>query len=117
MKLSFIAGILIASFTPQAFAESPQVSVRPEVIGKLAQHGVDKIAFTKSPQGQPFWRGKVMENEPVLLIQDEGKPDLVILAFGMNHSEPAADFGAVMRKLLDADVICQLFPPWSSPNR
>ena len=30
------------------------------------------------------------------------KPDLVILAFGMNHGEPAADFEAVMRKLLDA---------------
>jgi lysophospholipase L1-like esterase len=31
-----------------------------------------------------------------------GKPDLVILAFGMNHGEPAADFEVVMRKLLDA---------------
>jgi len=30
------------------------------------------------------------------------KPDLVILAFGMNHSEPAAGFEAVMRKLRDA---------------
>ena len=30
------------------------------------------------------------------------KPDLVILAFGMNHGEPAADFEAVMRKLRDA---------------
>ena len=30
------------------------------------------------------------------------KPDLVILAFGMNHGEPAAAFEAVMRKLRDA---------------
>jgi lysophospholipase L1-like esterase len=30
------------------------------------------------------------------------KPDLVLLAFGMNHSEPAADFEAVMRRLRDA---------------
>jgi lysophospholipase L1-like esterase len=30
------------------------------------------------------------------------KPDLVILAFGMNHSEPAPAFEAVMRKLRDA---------------
>jgi lysophospholipase L1-like esterase len=29
------------------------------------------------------------------------KPDLVLLAFGMNHSEPAADFEAVMRRLRD----------------
>ncbi len=32
----------------------------------------------------------------------EKKPDLVILAFGMNHGEPAPDFGAVMRKLCEA---------------
>jgi len=30
------------------------------------------------------------------------KPDLVILAFGMNHSEPASAFDALMRKLLGA---------------
>ena len=30
------------------------------------------------------------------------KPDLVILAFGMNHSEPADKFGETMRVLLDA---------------
>jgi lysophospholipase L1-like esterase len=30
------------------------------------------------------------------------KPDLIILAFGMNHGEPAAGFEAVMRKLRDA---------------
>ena len=32
------------------------------------------------------------------------KPDLVILAFGMNHGEPAPEFEAVMRKLRDAVV-------------
>jgi len=30
------------------------------------------------------------------------KPDLVILAFGMNHKEPADKFGAAMRALVDA---------------
>lgn len=30
------------------------------------------------------------------------KPDLVILAFGMNHSEPDSEFEAAMRKLCDA---------------
>ena len=30
------------------------------------------------------------------------KPDLVLLAFGMNHGEPAADFEAIMRQLRDA---------------
>ncbi len=30
------------------------------------------------------------------------KPDLVLLAFGMNHGEPAADFEALMRQLRDA---------------
>ena len=32
----------------------------------------------------------------------EAKPDLVILAFGMNHGEPTADYEAVMRDLLTA---------------
>lgn len=30
------------------------------------------------------------------------QPDLVLLAFGMNNSEPAVEFGAMMKKLLDA---------------
>jgi lysophospholipase L1-like esterase len=38
--------------------------------------------------------------EMVAKVADQ-KPDLVILAFGMNHSEPPADFEAVMRKLRD----------------
>ncbi|MSR63458.1 MAG: SGNH/GDSL hydrolase family protein [Planctomycetes bacterium] len=32
----------------------------------------------------------------------DAKPDLVLLAFGMNHSEPAPAFEAVMRQLRDA---------------
>jgi len=28
----------------------------------------------KNPSGLPFWRSKVMENEPVLFVQDAGKP-------------------------------------------
>ena len=28
----------------------------------------------RSPQGQSFWRCKVMENEPVLFIRNEGQP-------------------------------------------
>lgn len=31
-------------------------------------------------------------------------PDLVVLAFGMNHSEPAAEFGAAMQRLRDAVI-------------
>jgi lysophospholipase L1-like esterase len=32
----------------------------------------------------------------------EANPDLVLLAFGMNHNEPAAEFAVVMQKLRDA---------------
>ena len=32
----------------------------------------------------------------------DAQPDLVLLAFGMNHSEPAPEFEALMRKLRDA---------------
>jgi len=42
----------------------------------MASHGQTTAlaASAGSPQGQPFWRGKVMENEPVLFIKSEGKP-------------------------------------------
>ena len=42
----------------------------------IASHGqtTAPASAAKSSQGHPFWRGKVMENEPVLFIQNEGKP-------------------------------------------
>ncbi|MEI6784013.1 MAG: SGNH/GDSL hydrolase family protein [Verrucomicrobiota bacterium] len=42
----------------------------------MASHGqtTAPASAARSPQGQPFWRGKVMENEPVLFIRNEGKP-------------------------------------------
>ncbi|MCX6924758.1 MAG: SGNH/GDSL hydrolase family protein [Verrucomicrobia bacterium] len=41
-----------------------------------ASHGqtTTPAVSARSSQGQPFWRGKVMENEPVLFIRNEGKP-------------------------------------------
>jgi hypothetical protein len=47
-KTPLLAGALLVSLTTEAVAQSPgNVSFGPEVIGKLAQHGVDKIAFVK----------------------------------------------------------------------
>ena len=42
----------------------------------IASHGqtTAPAAAARSSQGQPFWRGKMMENEPVLFIRNEGKP-------------------------------------------
>ena len=42
----------------------------------IASHGQTSkpVSSVKSSQGQPFWRAKVMENEPVLFIRNEGKP-------------------------------------------
>ena len=39
----------------------------------MAADGPEKAA-EKTPLGQPFWSSKVMENEPVLFVQEEGKP-------------------------------------------
>ncbi len=39
----------------------------------MAADGPEKAA-EKTPLGQPFWNSKVMENEPVLFVQEEGKP-------------------------------------------
>ena len=42
----------------------------------IASHGQTSkpVSSAKSSLGQPFWRAKVMENEPVLFIRNEGKP-------------------------------------------
>ncbi|MCX6872597.1 MAG: SGNH/GDSL hydrolase family protein [Verrucomicrobia bacterium] len=42
----------------------------------IASHGqtTSPASAARSPQGQPCWSSKVMENEPVLFIRDEGKP-------------------------------------------
>ncbi|MCX6880249.1 MAG: hypothetical protein NTW21_41560 [Verrucomicrobia bacterium] len=46
-KLSLLVGVFLAVITPQAIARDPPTSVKPEVLGKLGQHGVGKIVFVK----------------------------------------------------------------------
>ena len=49
MKMMLFASALLAGLTPLAFAQHPQLSVKPEVLAKLGQHGVDRIVFVKRP--------------------------------------------------------------------
>ena len=46
--LPLLAAALFAGFTPWAIAESTEnIPLKPEVVAKLGQHGVDRIAFVK----------------------------------------------------------------------
>ena len=78
-------------------------------------------APTASCDETPFWSARLMKNEPILFIQEEGSPsatgkllfiptsqpllthpDLVMIAYGMNHGEAGPQFEADMRALLTA---------------
>ena len=108
-----------ASGFSKVWAPPYQPNFASLVANTLGEHFNAPVALTNLGLGgkKADWGLSMVEKVAI------EKPDLVILAFGMNHAEPAPAFGVSMQKLLDsvqagspeADVI--LVAPMTSNPR